>query len=265
MKKTILSIAFSCFIGFTSQAQGLYFGGSVGYGLKAGSTVLGSNNNADGSSDVVKVSYGAGFASSLSAGYLFNKNIGAELGLGYLIGAKTTIKNTTVNNPGTAKYSANSFYLNPSFVIRGGEGKIVPYGKMGIFLGMANTGTNDNTSTTIKGGVITNAEDKIKYKGGISTGITTAFGVDYMVSDKFAIFGELFGRLASWSPARYTDATTTTTTNPSSNSSSTSSLSISGNFEKHTPSNYIGTNQSSIVVPFSSIGFNFGVRYFLSK
>jgi hypothetical protein len=261
MKKTILSIAFICSLGgVTSQAQGLYFSGSVGYGFKAGSTVIGSNNNLDGSSDVVKGSLGTGFTSSLSAGYLFNKNIGAELGLGYLIGSKTTLKSASVNTSGTAKYSANSFYLNPSFVIRAGEGKIVPYGKMGIFLGLGNSGTYDNNTTSIT----KNKDDKFTYKGGISTGITTAFGAEYKVSDKFAVFGELFGRLASWSPARYTEATTTTTINPGT-STTTASFSVSGDLVKHTPPNYIGSNQSSIVLPFSSIGFNFGVRYYLSK
>ena len=261
MKKTILSILFICTITITSQAQGLYFGGSLGYGIKAGSATLGSNNNLDGSSDVVKGSFGAGFAPSLSVGYLFNKNIGAELGLGYLFGANTTIKdNSSLPNSSIQKSGAHSFYLNPSFVIRGGEGKIVPYGKMGIFLGLANSGTNDIKTTSISNSNgITNTDDKFTYKGGISTGLTTAFGVDFMVTDKFAIFGELFGKLASWTPSKYTAVTTM------SNGSTSYTTSTSGDLVKHTPANYTGTNQSASVLPFSSIGLNFGVRYYLSK
>jgi hypothetical protein len=70
-------------------------------------------------------------------------------------------------------------------------GKIVPYGKMGIFLGLANKEIYDLT-------LIGSTIDKYIYKGGVSTGITAAFGADFMMSDKFALYGEIFARLASY-------------------------------------------------------------------
>ncbi|HSZ26381.1 MAG TPA: hypothetical protein VK766_11695 [Cytophagaceae bacterium] len=212
------------------QGQGLYLGGSVCYGLKASSTIVSTNYNPDGSKDVIKGSFGMGLVPNISIGYLFNKNIGIELGLGYLIGSKKTLSSTT-------KYNVNSFYINPSFVIRAGEGKIVPYGKMGIFLGLINSGYL--WSDGINYGVNDN--------GGISTGITSTLGVDFMMSDKFVVFGELSGRFANWSPSHFSY--------PGVNGTYVTHVSLSD------PYNY----SPSIVLPISAIGLNVGVKYYLFK
>ncbi len=266
MKKIILSFAFICAVVLSSQAQGLYFGGGIGYGFSAGGTVLGSNQNADGSSQVVKGSYGMGFTPNLSVGYLFTENLGAELNLGYLIGTNTTVTDANGNTTGTTKYSANTFYLNPSFVIRGNsENKVVPYGKLGVFLGVANMGSVKSHTDQVNGnGNLIRTEDtQTDLKGSVSTGITSAFGVDFMLTDNFAIYGELNGRLASFAPDTYSSATTTTLYANNGAFISTTPSSVSGNFVNTTPNNYNGTDTPTQVFPLSAIGFSIGVRYYL--
>jgi hypothetical protein len=268
MKKIILSLAFNCILALGIQAQqGLYVGAGFGYGFRAGSTITGSNANADGSSKIVKGSYGAGMIPNLSVGYLFTKSIGAQLDLGYLIGTKAEVKDENGNSRGTTDYRANSFYLNPSLVIRANtESKFVPYAKLGLFFGVGNSGTVKQDQSNYSGAqqLTQTNESKLQYKGGISTGVTSAFGLDIMLSDKLAVFGELTGRLASWAPHSYT-ATNTTTNYAGGNPQPAQQSSVSGNYVKETPANYAGTNASSVILPFSSIGFNVGVKLYLSK
>jgi len=242
MKKSIVSIVFLCIISITSQAQGLYFGVNAGYGLKAGSETIGISTNANGSLSSVKGSLGAGFVSNLYAGYFFNKNIGAEFGIGYLVGENTPPLNIPITGPPpTSRLTkrANSFYINPSIVLRTGEGKIKPYGKMGIFLGLVNKETYNV--------YVSPSNYKSTYSGGFSTGITAAFGADYMISDKFSLFGELFCRLASWSPTKYSNGNT------------------NGSFVSSMPANNPNSNALSIVSPLSAVGLNIGVKYYMFK
>jgi hypothetical protein len=268
MKKIILSFAFICILALSVQAQGLYLGAGIGYGFRAGSVVVGSNDHSDGSSAIVKGSYGMGLVPNLSAGYMFTSSTGVELAIGELIGTRTMTTDDFGNNTGNSKYSAMSFYLNPSFVIRANtESKIVPYAKVGVFLGLANSGSDKTYAVHYNGlgNQITSTDDtEVKTKGNVATGLTSAFGLDFMLSDRFAIFGELTGRLASWSPNSYTTSNTHTDyTNGIAQSSSQSS--ISGNYVNTTPANYTGTNLSSRILPLSAIGFNVGVKLYLGK
>ncbi len=268
MKKTILSLAFICILALGVQAQGLYLGAGVGYGFRAGGVIVGSNDHADGSSEVVRGSYGAGLVPNLNVGFMFTPSTGVELGIGQLIGTRTMTKDDAGNTTGNNKYSANSFYLNPSFVVRANtESKVVPYAKIGVFLGLANIGMDKShdVHTSPVNGLITSTDDtEVKTKGNVATGLTSAFGLDFMLSDKFAVFGELTGRLASWSPNSYTASNTHTDyTNGVAQGSSQSS--VSGNYVDTTPANYTGTNAPSRVLPFSSIGFNVGVKLYFGK
>jgi outer membrane protein W len=267
MKKTIISFAFICILAVTVHAQGLYIGGGLGYGMRAGGTVFGLDDHADGSSTVVKGSYGAGLIPNIGIGYLFTRNVGVELGAGYLIGHKRTVSDDFGNSMGDTDFSANSFYLTPSIVFRGAteEGSVlVPYGKIGMFLGLANHGTVFSHTDNYNGsGQLTNMnETKFETKGGLATGLSSTLGLDFMVSDKFSIYGELNGRLASYAPSSYT-ASTSNTNYVGGVAQPTTESSVSGNFVKEVPDNYTGTDTPTQVLPFSSIGFTVGVRWFL--
>ncbi len=268
MKKIILSFAFICTLLLGAQAQGLYLGAGVGYGFRAGGIIMGTDHHSDGSSHVVKGSYGAGLVPNLMAGFMFTPSTGIELALGDIIGTRTLSTDDEGLTTGNTKSSAMSFYLNPSFVIRANtESMVVPYAKMGVYLGLANKGMDKSHEVhhSSVNGQITSTEDiNTETKGGVSTGLTSAFGLDFMLSDRFAIFGELTGRLASWSPNSYT--ITDINTNYNNGVASTSSQSsTSGNYVNETPANYTGTNASSRIMPLSAIGFNVGVKLYLSK
>jgi hypothetical protein len=265
MKKTILSIACISMLALGAKAQGLYVGASVGQGFRAGGTVLGSNDDPDGSSKVVKGSYGAGFVSNVNVGYFFSKSLGAELGLGFQLGTKFKTEDNYGNNTGSSKEGANSFFINPSLIIKSSsEAKLVPYAKFGMFLGLANSSVQKSTWTNVNGAgtKITSGEYERKVKGHLATGITSALGLDYKLSDKLAIFGELNGRLASWAPRSYS-ITTTTTNYASGVAQPPTTVSMSGDYKNDIPPFYIGSNVPAVVLPFSSIGINVGVKFYL--
>ncbi len=266
MKKIILSVVFANVIALGAYAQGLYVGAGFGYGFRAGSTVTGAHSHSNGSVEVVKGSYGEGMTPNISVGLLRN-NIGVELNMGYLIGTGRTIKDDFGNNRGTVDRKATSFYLNPSLVIRGNdEWKLVPYARMGVFLGLANLGKDKRLAEqyTNAGMLLGTNETELEYKGGIATGLTSALGVDFMVTDKLAIFGEVNGRLASWAPKSYTSSSTAVIY-LNGVPQSTLQTSVSGNFEKEIPDNYAGTDLTTQILAFSSIGFNVGVKWYINK
>ena len=269
MKKILLFIALSCFIAINVQAQqeGLYLGAGFGYGFRAGGTVIGSNDYYDGSSKVVKGSMGKGGIPNVTVGYLITPSAGVELAVGGLVGTRTGTLDVDGGGRGNSNFRANSFYLNPSFVIRASSvNTLVPYAKVGMFLGLVNHGVEETNSYNINGAgdVTQKSTNKFEYKGGIATGLTSALGLDIMLSSKFAIFGELIGRLASWAPNTYT-STTNTTPYVGGNAQATQTSSVSGNFVKETPANYTGTNTPERVLPFSAIGFNVGVKLYLNQ
>lgn len=267
MKKIILSIAFISSLALGAQAQGLYVGAGFGYGHSAGGGVFGSNENADGSSEVVRGSYGSGMVFSLSGGYLFTNNVGLELLGGYVLGNKIKLTDESGNRTGNDQFSGNTFYLNPSLIVRaGGESKIKPYAKVGMFMGLANSTIHESHSVFVNGAnqFVRIDDDKFETKGGVAIGLTSALGLDIMMTDRIALFGELTTRLASWAPTSYT-ATTITTDYDNNIAQAPMEYSVSGNFVNETPANYSGTNIPSQVLPFSAVGLNVGVKLYLSK
>jgi hypothetical protein len=245
MKKTFLFIVFIIY-SIVLHAQGLYFGGSIGYGHGVNTTT--PNQNLAVTGNLPKGSFGTGFTPCASVGYLFSRNIGTELGVGYLIGAstyQTKETTTTYNAIGTARITMKSFYINPSLVIKAGKGKIVPYGRLGIFLGLVNTGIYHNQYDYYPENK--NVEDKTIYQGGVAIGSSSNLGVDVMLSDKIAVFGELSARIAMWTPGKQNE--TSTVTDNVTNSKMTSSTGY----------------YNSTSTPFSTIGLNVGVKYYLLK
>jgi hypothetical protein len=242
-----------------TQAQGLYFGGSFGYGFAGnngpntyeGLPEYGSEWHSHFSNGVV----------SVSSGYFFTKNIGAEMGVGYFKGTKTESSKDGGLGGGSKTNSTHmvkSFYLNPSFVVRANEGKVVPHGEIGVFLGMINHGNYediknvyDNTGKSLAFGGNSHSDNTITYKAGISIGVTAAFGVDFMLSDRLAVMGELFFRTAEWTPKKYTG---------------TEALTNNATYQQTLTTTYSNANyHGSGLSPLSAVGLNVGVKYYLLK
>ncbi len=135
-----------------------------------------------------------------------------------------------------------------------------------MFLGLGTSATDTRheerySPTNVRTGT---DDTEVKYKGHVATGLTSVFGLDWMFSEKFAVFTELNGRLASWAPGSYTSTNTSVDYVGGVPQPQTVS-SVSGNFIKEVPANYTGTDVASQILPFSAIGFNVGVKWYLSK
>ncbi|HVD96835.1 MAG TPA: hypothetical protein VNB90_01440 [Cytophagaceae bacterium] len=267
MKKVLLSLLFTAIVALSANAQGLYVGAGAGYGFRAGSTVFGTEYKSDGSYHSVRSSYGIGFVPNICVGYILPNNFGFEVALGSTIGHKIVIKDDFGTTTGKTTLTATSFYVNPSFIVRANEElRVVPYAKIGMLFGGAmakNTAHADHFSPAT--GALTSTDDtETKYKGHLLTGLTTAFGMDWMISPRFAVFGELTARVASWAPGSYT-ITNTHVPYAGGVAQPSTVTSVSGNYEKDIPANYTGTNAPKTVLPFSAVGFNVGVKLYLSK
>lgn len=277
MKKKIMTLSMlfaSCLFANNLLAQGIYVTINTGYGFgAAAANVPGFTNytettapNSKGESittttnEQIKVSLGKGVNFGGAVGYMFNKNIGAELGISYLIGGKTTANNdayttsdnsnsTTLNTksvdvapistpryvPGVAgnsssiasssssstsstssssyssstsktTLSANMFRINPSFVLTAGFEKLNPYAKFGVIIGTGSIKYEyEETSTsalTGSNGTSNVTKSTMKLNGGLALGVNASVGVNYTLTDRISIFGEVAMTNLSYAPTK---------------------------------------------------------------
>lgn len=198
MKKLITMV---CVLLYTTQqmnaqaylsvgiGQNLCFNSNDPYGL------YGDNKNAI--TTLKSFNLGRGFEPRFSFGYMFSKYLGAELGLGYLLGQKN--ERTFVNGSETEVNTMYSRLLRiaPAIVISAGYGKLNPYGKFGLNIGMGKivtdyssvNGTNKEEATWVDKGV----------KG---MGMFGGFGVEYFITKKATLYLEAQATNLSVSPTK---------------------------------------------------------------
>jgi hypothetical protein len=217
MKNQITKIALLIILPglFTSQLMAqkkMYASIDAGYGIKMGTQTLlydSKSNNFNGSSTttnkVKDVSFGKGFNFGAAFGYMFTKNVGAELGVSYLLGGKTKSTSDvtdvegllTSHRTGDMALSAKMFRIIPSVVIDAGLEKIDPYAKFGLVIGLGSikieSNNNDNGDVTVK---------KTKVNGGVALSLSSAVGVKYNINDMMSVFGELNMMTLSYSPSK---------------------------------------------------------------
>ena len=210
LKLSLLVFAISMFAN-NLYSQGAYVNINAGYGLSMSSQNL---NNFYNSTDVlnsrtdeqVNLSLGKGLNIGGALGYMFNKNIGVELGLSYLLGGKSKAQdlydgNTPLGTPtvGTTDYtlSSNMLRINPTLVIASGFEKINPYAKFGFVIGsgsiMSEYIDNDGTDIEIR---------KEKFNGGLAFGLNAGVGALFNMSEKMSFFGELNMVNLSYAPTK---------------------------------------------------------------
>jgi opacity protein-like surface antigen len=156
---------------------------------------------------VSTVNLGKGANFGVSIGMMFNDNIGAELGFGYLLGSKTKFKQVLVNEIDpenietytlTGEIHANQFRLIPSLVISTDFRNFIPYAKFGVVIGLGTKITetyddNEYLQDSIVHQVFTS-------KGGIAFGVSGTLGALYQFNKKTGIFLELTTTAMSYSP-----------------------------------------------------------------
>ena len=267
----------------STSDNGVYLKFNIGYNLSMGSQVLGYNSNETyiydgsesesfGSEEAVYGSLGKGFNLDAAIGYKFNKHVGMEFALSYLIGGKIQSSSFYKEeyygdiSERSSDYttSANMFRINPSLIIEAGSEGINPYAKFGFIIGMGKI-TNESIRSRYNGS-ITNTEVRTsKYNGGVSFGANAAVGAYYPINDKISLFGELTFVSMSYSPKK--GEITSYTENGRDILSDLSTSEKETDFVKEYSYDSNDRNDESkpseeliYKLPFGSFGFNFGVK-----
>jgi hypothetical protein len=273
MKKNYFSTVLIAFaIGlFTNNiyAQGTYIDFNVGYGFRISSQNIEWPEfhnfmivNSSVTSEQVNVSLGKGFSLGGAFGYMFNKNIGAELGVSYLIGGKSKAQNNYTNDKIDYTLSSKMLRINPSIVISSGFDGINPYAKFGLIIGSGSImyEYNDNNDGNIE---IT----KMKMNGGLALGLSSSIGVLFNLNDKMSFFGELNMINLSYAPTKgeIIEATYNGTDELPKMTTSEKEIEFVDSY-----SSIINYNNSSAdsqprqelkyMMPFGSFGINFGLK-----
>ncbi|MGB1204579.1 MAG: outer membrane beta-barrel protein [Chitinophagales bacterium] len=195
------------FMGVSSaSAQGLYVKPSVGFGMAATSEIVGQEITNFGEENQVTANnyntFGGGLNGRLGIGYMFNKHVGLELGFMYVLGSTVTTDNISVGDSyDDSEAKAKRYSALPSLVVDAGLEKISPYARFGLTipLGGGTDGLRESNDPALVSSVIPLLyPEAASFKavslanGQFGIGFNSAFGVNYNISDKMAIFGEIF-------------------------------------------------------------------------
>lgn len=282
MKKLNVSakkVALLMFISLFSIAAYSQFYINVGGGYNLGIATQSLLFNYEGTNDIekienVKTSLGKGLNFGLNLGYMFNSNIGIDLQCSYLLGDETSGEskdNFTYFNINYYDYEKESiksqmFRVNPSIIIASGFDKLDPYAKFGVILGFGSITYNrlyeeyENNQLEHKKIV------KWKMDGGMAFGISSALGLMYHISDLISVYGEL--NLVGMSYAPKKGVMTEYTVNGSDKLPNLTTYDKEIDFVDDItydydipPSPAEPRKELKIYLPYSSIGFNIGVRF----
>lgn len=222
LKLLSLITVFACiFYANNLFGQGAYIKVSTGYSFAVSAqNIDGFNNSTEvysssysGSSqescteEQVDVSLGKGLNFDGAFGYMFNKNLAAELGFSYLLGAESEARseyeytyrgyydNISYHSLTDYTLSSNMLRITPAVIISSGLVGINPYAKFGLVIGKG----------TIHYDYEENDDDNIyKYKeewnGGLSMGFNTAVGANYALGGNILLFGEISMINMSYAP-----------------------------------------------------------------
>ena len=191
-------------------AQGAYLNINSGYATSMSSQNLSGfenstfefySNSYSMKSEQINFSFGKGLNFGADFGYMFNKNLGAEIGVSYLIGGNTISTLTQPNNSTEITVSSKMLRINPSLVITSGFEKINPYAKFGLILGSGYVILSSNQEISGFSGQQSSYQS-FKLSGGIAIGLTSGIGALYKINDKLSFFGELNMINLSYGPTK---------------------------------------------------------------
>ena len=271
----------ACFVTLfatNSHAQGIYFNIGGGYGLPAAPNLISttddnSTNNGNSTTHNYKLvkgggSFGKGIQLGAIVGYMFTENVGAELGIGYLAGGKSTSKDQSTSSNGTSTYegtiSGSMIRFTPALRFSAGHGNIRPYARTGLVIGVGakvKTVEKDNESNN---GVPILIETEQRFSGGLSLGFACGVGINCKLNKNIGMFAELGVITQSWAPKKSVitkdvengiDQLPNMTTNDKETEYVTSYTETYPNTNTASPSKSLKMN-----MPFSSAGINVGVH-----
>lgn len=165
------------------------------------------------SSSSLTGSLGQGANLQLTPGYMFNDYIGIELGVNYFLGAKKMLLNSVTNlthegidvenvplSHNKIIASSNQLRILPTvYLSTGRSNKISGYAKVGIVMPVygKTTAAIDSLSFNTYDGInkqLIYDESKfdVVIEGSPSIGFRGAIGINYNITDKLSIFGEVY-------------------------------------------------------------------------
>ncbi|MEO8515146.1 MAG: outer membrane beta-barrel protein [Flavobacterium sp.] len=151
-----------------------------------------------GGSDInwktIDVNLGKGLNFGATVGYMFNNQLGAEIAVDYLMGSKTESKITGSGGSLNQTLSSRMIQIKPALVISAGYSKINPYAKFGAIIG---SGKITQEFDLFVGDL---TEVEAEAKGGIAFGFHAGVGLNFELTSKLSLFGELNMNNLSYAP-----------------------------------------------------------------
>ena len=254
-----------------ADAQEAYVNVGLGYGMNLASQTMPYTETLSFDSIAtikgVHGSLGKGLNMGVSFGYMFNKNVGVELGVNHLKGSriKSTYTDYTYINTNlqTLTTKANMLRIIPTIVIATSEGTFCPYAKVGLVVGVMGKVTD----------IYTNDIGSYDYKetressGGIPIGFASNIGLK-IEGTNISLFGELAIISQSWAPKKsiMTESTYKGVDQlPSMTTYQKETNYVDSYTETTTPNQNSPRQNTKQYLPMSSFGINVGLRISLEK
>lgn len=247
-----------------SASTGFYVGvhGGYNFGIAKGATY--SNVNYSGTGTAYKsnqFSYGQGANVGIDLGYMFNRNVGAELGIDYLKGSKFTAESISTGSyvEEITQYG-QMLQLSPKVVVRANPAKVTPYAKFGLSLGLMPETTEEYTARDSGD----NYKEVLVKEGGTPVGVTGALGIDYAINTKMSLFGEIRSTAMSYKPTKGTYTEAVWNGDNDLQYWDYDEIHIEYVDEYNSTENAgtsTATKSERITEPFSNVGLNIGFRY----
>jgi opacity protein-like surface antigen len=245
---------------YVSLATGYAFGSSTGESIPIQNSTETSEDVSK--NEVVSYSLGKGINFGGTIGYMFDKNIGAEVGINYLKGAKTVGLDTRLNGERVENsIAATMLQINPKLVLALDYEKINPYAKFGLIVGISPSVETTEDKTEITDELPVKNLSVREFYGGQAFGFNAALGLMINLNANFGLFGELNLNNLSYSPS---DSTLRKSTidgidnlpNLTENEKNFKYL------KEYTSSTTDETNiLPKFTLPFGSIALNIGAKY----
>lgn len=271
MLLTGLLVTVPAFSGFSQ----LYIGLGTGYGFGLANMTISDNvvNNSGSTAYTSnKTSLGQGIPLMLNVGYQIKQHVAFEMNFSYLLGTKDV---STYNDYAgtfqeeTHEIKARMLRVVPTIRFSFGEGKIRPYMRYGLSVGLMGKMISTLNETDNFSGATIFTYSVEEYKGGISLGLNSAMGAYFALSDKLLFFAEINAFVQSWAPKR-SEFTTYEVNN-------VNQLVFMSTYQKETeyvkehtefwaPQNQSESDKSTkFYLPMSSIGLQVGISLTLGK
>ena len=213
MKKSWILLLGLLFVGTSIRAQNFYVRGGLGCAVSTSANIIMDYTYQPGTGNIEntvakKGGYGTGLPIVVAGGYTLNKYLGLEFGIDYFFGF--SYKSVSDLQSFTTEYKRHGQMLSlvPAVVIMFPQtGKIQPYARLGLKLGILNTVTT-NYSRPQSGSTQSLVWESKDY-GGVAVGVQAAVGAEYTMNKRMSFFGEVQLDGISYAPkhGKYTEYT----------------------------------------------------------